>query len=238
MRRFWLSEGGLTVLLASLVLIIFVLRPLADMGLAGGRVRELALALVLFAGAWTVWGGKLRMAIVGLGIGLVEAMRWLYWVTAAPHLAAWAALGSAALMGLLIVLVLTRVFQPGPVTRQRVEGAVAAYLLFGLAWAQVYESVEVLAPGAFGLPKGEIPVGGWFSPLLYFSFVTLTTLGYGDILPVHPTARSLAMFEALMGQLYPAVLIARLVSLQVTGDTGMEATTALGPREDSRRPLV
>ena len=51
--------------------------------------------------------------------------------------------------------------------------------------------------------------------LLYYSFVTLTTVGYGDITPVHPMARSLAMAEALVGQLYPAILIARLVSLQI-----------------------
>jgi hypothetical protein len=216
--RLWLHEGGLTVLLASLVLIVFVLRPLVDLGMAGARLIELALASVLLSGVWTIWGGKLRMVLVGLGICLAELLRGLYWSGTAVWLAPWAMLGSAIMIGLLLMLVLTRVFSPGPVTRQRIEGAVAAYLLFGLAWAQLYEAVEVLAPGAFGLPKGEIPVGGWFSPLLYFSFVTLTTVGYGDIQPVHPVVRSLAMFEALVGQLYPAVLIGRLVSLRVTAD--------------------
>ncbi len=228
--RLWLSEGGLTVLLASLVLIVFVLRPLADLGIAGGRVRELAVAIVLLAGAWTVWGGRIRMVLIGLGIGLVEGVRILYWITAAPHLAGWAAFGSASMIGLLMLLVLTRVFGPGPVTRQRIEGAVAVYLLFGLAWAEGYECVEAFAPGAFGLPAGEVPTAGWFSPLLYFSFVTLTTLGYGDVLPVHPAARSLAMFEALMGQLYPAVLIARLVSLQGPGDTDLREPGVPGER--------
>ena len=54
----------------------------------------------------------------------------------------------------------------------------------------------------------------------YFSFVTLTTLGYGDTVPVHPVARSLAIAEALVGQLYPAILIGRLVSLQISARDG------------------
>ncbi len=225
-RRLWLYEGGLTVLLASLILIVFVLRPLVDLGMAGRGVVEVALAAVLLAGVWTIWGGKARMVILGFGVGCAEVLRWLHWSGTAVWLAPWAMLSSAVMIGLLLVLVLTRVFSPGAVTRQRIEGAIAAYLLFGLAWAQLYESLETLSPHAFGLPKGEIPTGGWFSPLLYFSFVTLTTVGYGDIQPVHPVARSLAMFEALVGQLYPAVLLARLVSLQVSADQDQEDTAS------------
>jgi hypothetical protein len=157
------------------------------------------------------------MTIVALCMGIAAALRWLHWTGAVPHLAPWAALASAAVIGLFITLVLTRVFQPGPVTWHRIQGAVTAFLLFGLGWAQAYEFVEALAPGAFAFPRGDLAGGGWFSPMLYYSFITLTTLGYGDVLPVHPAARSLAMFEALIGQLYPAILIAKLVSLQVTG---------------------
>jgi ion channel len=217
-RRFWSSDLGLSALLVALILIVFILRPLVDMGLAGRRVIELMIALVMLLATWSVWGGRARMTIIGLGVGIAEALRGLYWAGAMPRLAPWAALASAAIIGLFMVLVLTRVFHPGPVTWHRIQGAVAVYLLFGLAWAQAYECVEALAPGAFQFPRGDLTTGGWFSPLLYFSFITLTTLGYGDILPVHPAARSLAMFEALMGQLYPAILIAKLVSLQVTAE--------------------
>jgi len=216
--RFWSSDVGLSALLVALILIVFVLRPLVDLGLAGGRVVELMIAVVMLLSTWSVWGGRARMVMIGLGIGIVEAMRWLHWFGAAPHFAAWAALGSAAIIGLFIVLVLTRVFQPGPVTWHRIQGAVAVYLMFGLAWAQAYQFVEALEPGAFQFPRGDVAAAGWFSPLLYFSFITLTTVGYGDILPVHPAARSLAMFAALTGQLYPAILIAKLVSLQVTAE--------------------
>jgi hypothetical protein len=209
---------GLSALLVALCLIVFVLRPLVDLGLAGGRVVELMFTLVMLSGVWSVWGGRARMTIIGLGVGIAAALRWLHWTGAMPGLAPWAALASAVIIGLFIALVLTRVFQPGPVTWHRIQGAVGVYLLFGLAWAQLYNCVEALSPGAFQVPRGDVGAAGWFSPLLYFSFITLTTLGYGDILAVHPAARSLAMFEALVGQLYPAILIAKLVSLQVTAE--------------------
>ncbi len=217
-RRFWSSDVGLSGLLGALILIVFVLRPLVDLGVAGRRLVELMMALVMLSAAWSVWGGLGRVVVVGLGMGIAETMRWIHWAGILPGIAPWAALASAAIVGVFVALVLSQVFQPGPVTWHRIQGAVAVYLLFGLAWAQTYECVEALSPGAFELPRGGVGAGGWFSPLLYFSFITLTTLGYGDVLPVHPVARSLAMFEALMGQLYPAILIAKLVSLQVTAE--------------------
>jgi hypothetical protein len=87
---------------------------------------------------------------------------------------------------------------------------VAAYLLLGLGWALAYELVALLDAGAF---SGTGLAGSPRYPFVYFSFVTLTTLGYGDVTPVHPVARSLAIAEGLTGQLYPAILLARLVSL-------------------------
>jgi voltage-gated potassium channel Kch len=116
---------------------------------------------------------------------------------------------------ILTALVLTQVFRKGRITLHRVQGAVAAYLLLGFAWAIAYEFSLLLDPGAIRFPDAS-GVGFLLVPrLLYFSFVTLTTVGYGDIVPVHPAVRSLAVTEALIGQLYPAVLIARLVSLEI-----------------------
>lgn len=119
-------------------------------------------------------------------------------------------------VGAITFVVLTQSFRGGPVNLYRIQGAVAAYLLLGLAWAQAYELVALLAPGAFAgavFPETE---GSHF---VYFSFVTLTTVGQGDVTPVHPVARSLAVAEALTGQLHPAILLARLVSL-ATGTPG------------------
>ncbi|HTU00786.1 MAG TPA: potassium channel family protein [Candidatus Sulfotelmatobacter sp.] len=216
-KHFWSSEIGLSALLVALVLTVFVLRPLTDLGLAGGRLIEAAFSLVLLLGGWSVWGGRARMVLVCIGVGGAGALRWMHWLTGSERLAPWAALASALTICIFIMLVLVLVFQPGPVTGRRIQGAIVAYLLFALAWAQFYECVETFAPGAFTFSGGGGTATGWFSPLLYFSFITLTTLGYGDILPAHPAARSLATMEALIGQLYPAILIGRLVSLHASG---------------------
>ena len=89
----------------------------------------------------------------------------------------------------------------------------AVYLLLGLTWANAYAFLHQLHPDAFAGTLGEALISQTW---IYYSFVTLTTVGYGDITPVHPVARSLAIGEALTGQLYLAITLARLVSLRVS----------------------
>ena len=90
-------------------------------------------------------------------------------------------------------------------------GAIVLYLLIGLIWAVIYSAISLHVPNAFA---GSVGVNAGLSDWVYFSFVTLTTVGYGDITPVAQGARALATLEAFIGQLYPAIIIARLVSLQ------------------------
>jgi hypothetical protein len=117
-------------------------------------------------------------------------------------------------MAILVVMTLKQTFRPGPVTVHRVMGAVAAYLLIGVTWAFGYKLLLQVVPDAihFQSPLVGVPTGEP-ARLIYFSFATLTTVGYGDAYPVHRIARSLAMGEALIGQLYPAILIATLVGM-------------------------
>jgi len=218
--RFWSTDPGLSVLLFALVVSIFVLRPLVSLSLAGQGLVEMCFALVLLAGVWTVWRRRGQAILLTVVVVIAELARWLHRQMPTAGLAPWESLSGAVSIGILVWLVLSRVFQTGPVTRQRIEGAVAGYLLFGLMWAEVFQFLEALKPGAFQIPSSPAGESDRFSPLLYFSFITLTTLGYGDILPVHPVARSLAMAEALMGQLYPAILIARLVSMELSSRGG------------------
>lgn len=117
------------------------------------------------------------------------------------------------LIALLIMWVVTRaVYEPGRITYHRILGAIMLYLTIGLMFVALYTVIGALSPTAFnGLSvaaRVSLP-----SDLVYFSFATLTTVGYGDIVPVDPIARSLSNVEAIIGQLYPATLLARLVSL-------------------------
>ena len=121
--------------------------------------------------------------------------------------------GSRPLSALLLLAIAVgiNVFASGRVISDRLFGAVVVYLLLGLIWGVMYAVIGTHSPDAFaGHPGASVGLADW----MYFSFVTLTTVGYGDITPVTTGARSLAMLEALVGQLYPAVIIARLVSLQ------------------------
>ncbi len=93
-------------------------------------------------------------------------------------------------------------------------GGISVYLLLGIIWAALYREMEILSPGSFAGPDDSLG----FSNFIYFSYVTLTTLGYGDILPVTQKARSLAILEAITGVVFLGTLIARLVSLYTTRD--------------------
>jgi hypothetical protein len=118
--------------------------------------------------------------------------------------------------GALALIVCRAVFGPGPVTYHRVIGAVLLYLTIAMIFAALYAFVGLCFPNAFkGLPISDTP--RLTANLIYFSFVTLTSTGYGDIVPVHPIARSLANLEAIIGQLYPATLLVRLVTLELEG---------------------
>ena len=127
------------------------------------------------------------------------------------------------LMGVMIALVGRQVLREGPITVHRIRGAMALYLLIGLLWAMAYDLVETLSPGSFKI--GSSTPGNSLGTLGYYSFTTLTTLGPGDVFPITHIARSLTVLEALVGQLFPAVLIARLVSMEVSyrqSHTGVE----------------
>jgi len=115
----------------------------------------------------------------------------------------------------LTVVVGRAVFAAGPINYHRVIGAVLLYLNIGLIFVALFCFVALLVPNAFngfGPLQDNLSVAGNF---IYFSFVTLTTVGYGDIVPLHPIARALTNVEAIIGQLYPATLLARLVTLEI-----------------------
>lgn len=129
------------------------------------------------------------------------------------------------------MIVLRHVFGPGRVTAHRVQGAVLVYLNIAALFTIAYSVILSHAPGAIALASGatiqEAP-GVQASALSYFSLSTLTTTGYGDIVPVHPFVRGLANLEGVIGQLFPATLLARIVALHIahSGDDPARAGQA------------
>lgn len=127
--------------------------------------------------------------------------------------------------------VLRQVLAAGQVDADRLYGAVAGYLVIGLAFASAFETLHFCKPEAFNLPVEDVDQA---EALSYFSLVTLSTVGYGDIVPKIPEARVLAVFEAILGQLYLAVLMARLVGLHLSHSSALEPTAVDVPED---RPL-
>lgn len=103
------------------------------------------------------------------------------------------------------------IFKEQQVTVDVLCGSVLAYLLIGISWGEVFCCIELFAPNSFDF-GAELELSERARALFYFSFVTLTTLGYGDILPVTGLAQTLSYLESVVGVMYPAILVAKLVS--------------------------
>jgi len=97
-----------------------------------------------------------------------------------------------------------------------IYAALCLYMILGFIWAFIYTALITLSPGSFSLETIGLSDMDRFAEMLYFSFVTITTLGYGDISPVSQLARSVTVLEAITGQIYLAVILARLVGMQIS----------------------
>lgn len=171
------------------------------------------------AAAWVL--AVLRALVLGVGLVAIRRHRVHAVVAALAAVVSASALathGEASPLGLAARLVfygaigaalLARAFRPGRVTVHRILGAAAVYVLLAVAWGTAYALLLVLSPGALRAAAGPASL----DDAMWLSFVTITTTGYGDVLPASSAARSLAALEAMIGVLFPAIFISRLVSL-------------------------
>ncbi|MEM7048170.1 MAG: potassium channel family protein [Acidobacteriota bacterium] len=204
------GDPGLSILLLSLVLVLFVIYPMVHLE-AAGKVWLAAFQSAVLVGGGLSVAATPRLRRLALVLATVAVITlWLGEISPGHWAGVVCRTSLIGFYGLTAVGILAKVFRPGPVTGHRLQGAIAVYLLLGLTFGIGFGLFETLNPGSFrathGLPSVE-------ADLIYFSFVTLTTVGYGDITPVDPAMRSLALFEAVLGQFFLAVLIARLVAL-------------------------
>jgi hypothetical protein len=208
-------DPALTALLAVQCFILLVAAPAAATGHWGGstavELAVLGVAVAVFVISYGVVPTTIAVFAIACGAAGVT-MQILAPSDAALLLGT---IGAFAAQLLVIYLLGHAVLAPGEITRHRVLGAIALYLGLGMAFAGAYRLCWELIPGSLAnIPPGTGPFQA-FSSILYFSFVTLTSVGYGDIVPVEPFVRSLSNLEAIIGQLYPATLLARLVTLEL-----------------------
>ena len=219
---------------------VFLLSSLLALGLLhgffAGRAGENAVLPVVFlaalvaATAEAAPSRKLTLiagGLAGLTFSTVVAVRWLH--IEALLLALWIVLSTFLVFS--VFLLLQKVLRPGSVSRAKLYDAVSIYLLLGLAWFALYNWTEQQAPGSFrdtadGLSHPITP-----EALLYLSFSTLTTVGFGDVVAVRSVSRMLLGAEAIAGVLYVAILVARLTALY--DHRGALRRSSIPPNEDS-----
>jgi hypothetical protein len=208
----WESQLNLSLFLGLLVLTVFLMPALGQERPYGRFARDLIFSIVLISGVAIGWGQRRLFVFSSCVATVALIIRWAAWWLRTDDFELLREAVTLASIVLICLVLLSQIFRTGIVTSARVQGAVAVYLLLGLGWAHCYQIANRLIPGSF-----QSSVGSFFSVVewYYYSFATLTTLGYGDIVPIKPVSRSLATGEALTGQLYLTVLIARLVALEV-----------------------
>jgi hypothetical protein len=204
-------EAGLSVILVLLATIMFVLSPLAGVSQLSTETIE-ALRFALAATAILIVSRNRLVAAAVATTFVVSLFCVLILRNGAAGQAVYLANISITVAFDLAVAwtVAHAAFDAGRISIHRIMGAVILYLYIGLIFASLYRLLAAFLHPAFGgLPIGRRNL----SELLYFSLSTLTTSGYGDIVPVHPFVRSLANLESVVGELYPATFLARLVTL-------------------------
>ncbi|MCM2466274.1 ion transporter [Methanoculleus sp. CWC-02] len=196
-------------LLVSLILLLAVY-PYVGAGPTGQIVLKVLSSLVLITGVYAVSNRRRQVVIAVLLAIPAFGFGWLYVITGNPALGDAESIFTLLFYAFTALIGLLQVLGERRITTDTISGAVSVYLLMGLTWATAYGLVESLSPGSFSSSHpGDVFT---FPTFIYYSFVTLATLGYGDITPVTDQARSLAVLETVSGTLYIAVLIARLVA--------------------------
>jgi hypothetical protein len=210
-----LRNNALTAFLVLETLILFVAAPLSAVGvhapLLGGGLLSISLILAIVIISHSTAARVLTFVATSLAVGgaIVRVSDPSVMTVWLGHLAA-----IAALLGISTVVV-KAVFAPGRITYHRIEGAIILYLNIALIFTSIFRLIQELNPNSFTAIPSHQAEGAAISNMLYFSFTTLTSTGFGDILPVDPFARSMANLESVAGQLYLAILLARLVTMHV-----------------------
>jgi len=217
-----------------MVLIVIVPMILGEaVSVSGGAGRGIALAIsisLLLAGSLVIGGRRgarvfiLALIVPSLLLEIVAHVMWTREVAICNHAL------RIVFIAFLIVLLVTHLFNPVVVSFDTLCASLCVYLLVGVLWANIFVIIETLSPGSYVMTvRTDVLTGGLIGEternmrMLYFSFTTITGVGYGDIVPVTNAARMFAVMEAFVGQSYLLIMVSRLVGLHVS-----QATAPIG----------
>lgn len=207
------TDNAYAGLLIALVVFI-VANPLLPITWLGRLLLSLLYSLIVVAGIYSAWKRqiKLRWFVLLTGCGSLLPQWFQVWQPEVPSgLVVLRGLMALAFLSCITVWLIIRIAKNQQVTANVICGAISGYLLVGLTGAMLASTLEMLLPGSFSLGLEQSSNTEIFQHLLYFCFITLSTIGYGDITPETPIAQSFAMTLGLLGQMYLTVLVAILV---------------------------
>jgi len=203
--------GRFLFLLISMVL-MFALRPFLEDFIRIHYLMDIFFFVIFLSAVYAVSQKRSTFIIALVMALLLEILIWLSHLTDISSFRIIGNILTILFTGYTATIILSYLFTEDEITGDVIMGAICVYFLIGLAWAFIFFTLELLQPGSFQMPQGQ---GIDLTHFSYYSYVTLTTLGYGDITPISTQARSLALLEAIMGQLYLAILVARLVGIHI-----------------------
>ncbi|PQO33203.1 hypothetical protein C5Y96_10125 [Blastopirellula marina] len=208
------KEIRFSLLLASL-LIAVVVAPLLEATRLGDLIQLSCLTLVFVAAVFINWQHRMKLWLFAIAAVISLVLHWLTLFFPDDSLSILRYIAGFFFLGFTAAMLLKSIIGRDEVTPNAILGSICVYLLLGLMWALGYSALTVFEEAPFHLPETTSSTAGdppSLATLLYFSFVTMSTLGYGDITPQSDLARTLTWTQSVTGQFYLAVLVARLVS--------------------------
>lgn len=193
-----------------------MLAPLFGTSEAGLQAGRAVAVLLLLVALWSV-GAQRSAFLLFVPALIVQLIVFRVHVGIIPITAAVMRL---LFFGYVTFAIVRHIVRQPEVTMDMIAAAACAYLLLGLDWAHLYILLEYVHPGSFDIPASFLVGRDASAALMYFSFTTLTTVGYGDIHPTEVGAGGIAVAEAVVGQLYLAIMIARMVALHIARRAG------------------
>jgi hypothetical protein len=201
----------------AILLVILITPFIRPLGVAGSLAATVLVATIPLASYYALSGDlrhKAVFALLGIPFVLLDAVSLFHQARSVSVVMY--AFGTLMYM-YIVVLLLKALLARKSVTTDMIYCAISIYLLIGIMWAGIFAVVETMAPGSFASPSGSVD-------FIYFSFVTLTTVGYGDVAPLTVLSKRLAVFEAGMGGVYMAIIVALIVGRYLTPAGGDDAS--------------
>jgi hypothetical protein len=206
-----LRIGRFFFLLISITL-MFTLRPFLEGFVGIGVLVDIFATLILLSAIYAASSNKHIFHLALLIAFPTLITYWANYFVKVHHFFLVNKIFGGLFFAFMVVVILNYLFKEKQITADTIAGAICAYFLIGMMWSSIFAILEILQPGSFEIPQSLQAESSSFT---YYSYVTLTTLGYGDITPITTPARSFSLLEAITGQIYLATLVARLVSINI-----------------------